>query len=155
VVIPAGAYRFDRVEASYELGTQRRFSGRLSVETGGFFGGDRTEARYEGRVEITPRLSVETSIAVNWVELPQRAFTTELVRARANYTLSPRMFVSALAQYNSESSSFGINARFRWEFEPGSDLFVVYSDGRDTRRGGLGSLVNRAVIVQLTKLVRF
>jgi hypothetical protein len=28
--------------------------------------------------------------------------------------------------------------RLRWEYTGGSDLFVVYSDGRDTRsRGGL------------------
>jgi hypothetical protein len=27
------------------------------------------------------------------------------------------------------------NARFRWEFDPGSDLFVVYSEGRDTAHG--------------------
>ena len=42
------------------------------------------------------------------------------------------MFVSALTQYNSSSHSVSINARFRWEYRPGSDLFVVYSDGRDT-----------------------
>ena len=42
-----------------------------------------------GRVEVTPQLSVEPSISLNWVELPQGSFTTELLRARVNYTLSP------------------------------------------------------------------
>ena len=45
VVIPVGGYDFDRVEASYELGTQRRVTGRLSFETGGLFG-TRSEASY-------------------------------------------------------------------------------------------------------------
>ena len=155
VVIPVGTYRFDRVGASYELGTQRRVSGSLSVETGGFFGGTRTEAGYWGRVEITKQLTVEPSVSLNWVELPQGRFTTELLRARVNYMLTPRMFVSGLMQYNSESGSMGLNARFRWEFEPGSDLFVVYSDGRDTRLGGFPSLTNRGLIVKFTNLMRF
>ena len=155
VVIPVGEYDFERVEASYELGTQRRVSGRLSLEAGGFFGGNRTEASYWGRVEVTPQVSVEPSISLNWVDLPQGRFTTELVRARVNYTVTPRMFVSGLVQYNSEANSVGINARFRWEYEPGSDFFLVYSDGRDTRFGGFPSLVNRGLVVKFTKLVRF
>ena len=155
VIIPIGTYEFDRIRASYELGTQRRASGRLSLETGGFFGGDRTEARYEGRIEVTPQLSVEPGVSVNWVDLPQGTFATQLVRARVNYTLSPRMFVSGLVQYNSDSHSMSVNARFRWEYEPGSDLYLVYSDGRDTRLGGFPSLLNRGLVVKFTKLMRF
>ena len=155
VVIPVGGYDFDRIRASYELGTQRKVSGRLSLASGGFFGGNRTEASYRGRVEVTPQLSIEPSISLNWVDLPQGNFTTELLRARVNYMLSPRMFVSGLVQYNSDSSSLSINARFRWEYEPGSDVFLVYSDGRDTRFGGFPSLLNRGLVVKFTKLMRF
>ena len=73
-----------------------------------------------------------------------------------NYTLSPRMFVSGpRAVQLREPTRFGINARFRWEYEPGSDFFVVYSDGRDTRLGGFPSLTNRGLIVKFTKLMRF
>ena len=59
-----------------------------------------------------------------------------LFSTRATYTLSPRMFVSALVQYQSRTSSMTINARFRWEYLPGSELFVVYSDGRTTLNDG-------------------
>ena len=63
--------------------------------------------------------------------------------------------MSALAQYNSAAGAFGTNVRLRWEYEPGSDFFVVYSDGRDTTLGGLGRLESRGLVVKLTKLVRF
>lgn len=49
------------------------------------------------------------------------------------YTLSPRMFATALVQYSSDSNAMTANARFRWEYRPGSELFVVYNDERDTR----------------------
>ena len=38
------------------------------------------------------------------------------------YMLSPRMFISALVQYNSSIRTLSTNARFRWEYQPGSDL---------------------------------
>ena len=63
------------------------------------------------------------------------------------------MFVGGLFQFNSGSSSLSSNVRFRWEYEPGSDLFVVYSDGRDTELGGFPRLVNRTFAIKLTTAV--
>lgn len=37
----------------------------------------------------------------------------------------------------------------------GSELFVVYSDGRDTRARGVPALVNRTLAVKATRLFRF
>ena len=41
------------------------------------------------------------------------------------------MFASALLQYSSSDRAFSSNLRFRWEYRPGSELFVVYTDERD------------------------
>ena len=38
--------------------------------------------------------------------------------------------------------------RLRWEYTGGSELFVVYSDGRDTRGPGFPALVNRTLADQ-------
>jgi hypothetical protein len=40
----------------------------------------------------------------------------------------------------SNDSVFGMNLRFRWEYRPGSELFVVYTDERDTRVAGFPEL---------------
>ena len=42
----------------------------------------------------------------------------------------------------------------RWEYQPGSELFVVYNDQRDTALRP-PFLQNRAFIVKLTRLFRF
>lgn len=154
--IPVGQYSFDRVRAGLWFSGHRRFSGWVGFEAGGFFGGSRTEISFRNRVEVTPQISLEPNIALNWIDLPQGAFTTNLVRLRATYTLSPRTFVGALVQFNSEADAFTTNIRFRWEYRPGSDVFVVYSDGRDTLTGsGLGRLESRSFIVKMTRLFRF
>ena len=79
----------------------------------------------------------------------------ELVSSRLTYTLTPRMFVSALVQYQSRTDAVSTNARFRWEYLPGSELFVVYSDGRSTLTRGIPDLQNRSFVVKLTRLFQF
>jgi hypothetical protein len=154
-LVPAGVYDFGETRASYRFGPQRRLVGSLSASRGGFFGGQRSEAAYDGRLEVTPRLSVEPRISFNWIDLPDGSFSTRLISTRATYTATPRMFVGALLQYNSSSNTFTANARFRWEYSPGSDLFVVFTEGRNTATGPLERLVNRGVAVKLTRLLRF
>ena len=91
---------------SYQLGTQRRVNGTLSVGTGSFYSGHQTSASYRGRIAVATHLSLEPQVAVNWVDLPQGVFTTKLVSTRATVPLTPRMYVSALLQYNSTNTSF-------------------------------------------------
>ena len=108
-----------------------------------------------GRVEITPQFSVEPSISINRITLPQGAFTAKLISSRVTYTFTPRMFFGGLVQYNSGSDELSSNLRFRWEYQPGSELFVVYTDQRDTAMRSVPILENRAFIVKINRLFRF
>ena len=133
VTVPAGAYTLRISRAQFTIGQQRTVSGTLSLEHGPFYGGDRTAFRYRGaRVKLNARLALEPGVSVNLVSLPYGDFTTKLLTSRVTYTITPRMFLNGLVQYNSSNSSFTTNARLRWEYRPGSELFVVYNEGRDT-----------------------
>jgi hypothetical protein len=154
--VPGGAYHSPLVRASYTRGTQRRISGELSAARGGFYGGDRTDVSWRGRAEISPRLSIEPGVSMNWIALPGGSFTATLLTSRAMLSFTPRMLAAALVQYNSTTRSVTTNLRFRWEYRPGSDLFVVYSDGRETaldRRTPM--LMNRGLTLKMTRLFRF
>ena len=65
------------------------------------------------------------------------------------------MFTSALVQYNSGTNSVSANVRLRWEYRPGSELFVVYNEQRDTLARAFPGLANRAFIVKVNRLFRF
>ncbi len=162
VAIPVGGYRFQDTRVAYQFGRQRAFSGMLAVQHGSFYGGEKTTVEMglpggfrSGRLEITPQLSLEPGISYNRVELPQGRFTTRLVTNRTTYTATPLMFVSALVQYNSSNASLGANVRFRWEYQPGSELFVVYNEQRDTLTPRHPELQNRSFVVKINRLFRF
>jgi hypothetical protein len=155
VVIPVGGYSFDVARAAYTLGPQRRVSGDLTVAHGGFYAGDRTDLGYRGRLELSARFFLEPTVSFNWVDLPEGRFTAKLLSGRATFTFSPTLFVAALVQYNSANNVVSTNARFRWEYRPGSELFLVYNDGRDTLPPGAPVLLSRSLTFKLTRLFRF
>ena len=163
VTLPVGGYDFYTTRVGYIAGQQRRVSGEVVLEIGDFYNGDRkTISVNAARLQVTPQVSLEPSLSVNWVDLVQGSFTAKVARARATYTITPRMFVSGIVQYNSAGTSFGSNVRFRWEYRPGSELFVVYTDdfnsnGRfsaDPLRPDVTSLRNRAWVIKFNRLFR-
>ena len=156
VILRAGAYHFQDARVSFTRGTQRRVSGSVALQHGNFFSGDKTSVGVtSARLELGPQLSVQPGVSFNWVNLPEGDFTTELATARTTYTMTPLMFVSALLQYNSSNNSLGANIRFRWEYQPGSELFVVYNEQRDTLTPRFPELENRAFIIKINRVFRF
>ncbi len=161
VPIAPGAYDFDDVTASYEFGAQRRASGVITVQAGAFFDGDiRSVSLGSGRLALHRQLSIEPAVAVTRIELPTASFTTRLARARVDFGFTPLMFASALLQYNSADRSLGSNLRFRWEYAPGSELFLVYTDERDVTEERFATpsvvrgLKNRAFVIKVNRLWR-
>ncbi|HUR33118.1 MAG TPA: DUF5916 domain-containing protein [Vicinamibacterales bacterium] len=156
VTIPTGGYGFNEVHLLYNPGPQRPLSANVTFEYGQFYNGTRTSiSTSRGRLQVSPQITLEPGLTVNAVRMPEGDFTSTLLTTRATYTVNPRMSASALVQYNSTASSFNSNIRFRWEYQPGSDLFVVLTDNRDTTPGGFPELRNRAFVVKLTRLLRF
>ena len=157
VTIPTGGYGFTTTRLSYKLGQQRPVSGTLLLERGGFYNGDRSAVTYNAaRVNLSPRVSAEPSVAINWINLPTGSFTTKLIGSRMTFTLTPLMFASALVQYNSTTHVVNTNARLRWEYRPGSELFIVYNEERDSEAAlGLPGLQDRAFIVKVNRFLRF
>ncbi len=155
VILPPGTYKFDETRANYQLGPQRRVTGTATISVGTFYDGAKTEVGYTGRVEVNRHFLLEPRTSINWVDLPEGRFTARVIGTRTTVTLTPRTFVAALVQYNSTDNSVGVNTRFRWEYQPGSDLFVVYNEGRDTLARGFPELLRRSFTVKFTRLFRF
>ena len=156
VTIPVGGYDFATLRFGYNFGQQRRLSGNMTAEYGTFFSGHKTTLGLSrGRISLTDQFSVEPTYSINWVDLVEGSFRTNLVGTRVTYTMTPLMFTSALVQYNSSIDSISANIRFRWEYRPGSELFIVLNEERDTETRRFPEFVNRALIVKFNRLLRF
>ncbi|MGE0703658.1 MAG: DUF5916 domain-containing protein [Vicinamibacterales bacterium] len=153
--IAPGDYQFGETKLSYILGPLRPLVGTASVGYGGFYGGTKTEVAYNGRVPVTSQLSFEPTLTLTWLDMPDAAYRAQVVSTRTIYTITPRMMTSALFQFSSTAGVLATNARFMWEYRPGSELFLVYSDGRDTEGRGFPDLLNRSFAIKMTRLFQF
>lgn len=157
--IPIGGYSFNDVKFDYFLGPNRPLTGRVDLTIGGYFNGKITSLDLSrGRVDLTAALSFEPSVSFNWIDLPLGSFRADLVRGRINYTFSPRMFLSGFLQYNSMANTLSTNFRLRWEYSPGSELFVVYTEEQDTdplRPNRYVEMRNRGFVVKFNRLFRY
>jgi len=155
VVVPAGGYSYSTGRFSYSLGQQRRVSGRIGASTGSLYGGTKSDVTFSGRWGVIPQLSLEPSATLAWGSLPYGDFKARLVGSRITVTPSARMQISSLVQFNVDAKTVTSSARLRWEYTGGSDLFIVYSDGRDTQQTGFPGLLNRTFAIKATRLFRF
>ena len=155
-IIAPGDYRFRHVELVYTFGAQRPMSGSLFFRRGSFYGGDISVLEVNsGRMKVADRLSIEPSLSFNWLDLPSGSFKTKLVRTRASYSFSPRTYFSGLLQYNTESRAFSTNLRLRWEYRPGSEIFVVLTEERDIEDVRVAGLRNRGFVLKVNRLFTF
>ena len=113
------------------------------------------------RISITQRLAMEPSVTYTEVTRPKGSFVTRLARTRVDYAFSPLMFLSGLFQYSSADRTVNSNIRYRWEYAPGSEVFLVYTDERDaspdtyTPAPAVRGIRNRAFVIKVNRLFRF
>ncbi len=127
--IPAGEYQFNRVRGEVATGMQRPLRLVLSVQNGGFFGGDRLEKFVELQWRQSAYLFLGVSFTENVVDLPSGHFTSHLASLRADLAFNSKWSWSNFMQYDNTSDAFGLNSRLRFIPEAGKEMVLVLNHG--------------------------
>jgi hypothetical protein len=127
--VPVGEYNFDRVRAEIATGMQRPLRVVLSVQDGGFFGGDRLEKIVELQWNQSAHFSTGLAFTENVVDLPSGSFTSHLASLRADVAFDSKWSWSNFLQYDNTGDAFGINSRLRYEPEAGQEMMLVLNHG--------------------------
>ncbi|HEY0782048.1 MAG TPA: DUF5916 domain-containing protein, partial [Thermoanaerobaculia bacterium] len=128
VFIAPGRYRFDRYEAEAQSSPSRPWRVGGKVWFGAFFSGRLVQ--WSGFVDWTGfdgHLRVEASGETDVGRLPEGDFIERLWQLKTFYAFTPDLTAAAFTQYDSASRDLGLNARLRWTFSPGCDLFLVWN----------------------------
>ena len=136
VSIPVGEYRFTQVKSRYSSNASRPLAFSADVNAGEFYSGTIRGFIGSVRWRLNANLAASTAFEANAVTLPRGAFDTQLARFRLDYSFNTRMFLNAFVQYNSATSSWLTNIRYRFIYRPLSDFYLVYNDTRPAGRTG-------------------
>ena len=139
-------------EGSLELSSDRRkrlaFAGELSG--GQFFNGSRYGVEAQASYRVQPFAALSVNAVYNRINLPApyaRGTDLFLLGPRADITLTKSLFLTGVAQYNSQIENVNLNFRLQWRYAPVSDVFVVYTDNLNS---GTGAVRNRAIVAKVT-----
>ena len=127
--VPVGEYNFDRVRAEIATGMQRPLRVVLSVQDGGFFGGDRLEKFVEFQWNQSAYFSMGLSFTENIVDLPSGSFTSHLASLRTDVAFDSKWSWSNFLQYDNSGDVYGINSRLRYVPEAGQEMMLVLNHG--------------------------
>ncbi|MDH3733220.1 MAG: carbohydrate binding family 9 domain-containing protein [Gemmatimonadota bacterium] len=152
VTIPVGAYDFREGSVSYSASPGRVLTGRVILTGGGFFDGTRRTVGAELLWKPSYHLSIDVSASYNDISLPGGDVTANIYGVRTDYGFSTKLFLSAFVQYNAAVDQVVANVRFNFLHSPLSDLFLVYTERRDT---ALGEMLERVLTAKLSKSIGF
>jgi Domain of unknown function (DUF5916) len=152
VTIPAGAYTNREATLRYQMGQARPLYGNARVATGDFYGGRRDVYGAGVTWRVRYDLSFDGSLTRNDVRLPAGSFLADVAGVRARYAWSTQLSGIAYVQYNTQSRALVTNARVNLRYAPLSDIFLVYTERRNT----LTDVRNeRSVALKITRMVQF
>jgi hypothetical protein len=101
----------------------------LSVQDGGFFGGDRLEKFVEVQWRHSAYFSMAAIFEENDVDLPSGSFTSHVASLRTDIAFNSRWSWSNLVQYNNTDNALGVNSRLRFIPEAGREMILVFNHG--------------------------
>jgi hypothetical protein len=124
VPVHPGRYEWTNINGFIETTNARMISARVDVMCCSFYNGDylRTDFRLDIRpsalIQLIPQYTY-TQISLPTGDLNIHLFTSDVI---LNFTPDMQLFTQI--QYDNISENFALSFRYRWEYEPGQELFV-------------------------------
>ena len=156
VVIPPGSYCWTRYRAEVNTATKRPWVIDAAWWWGGFYGGTLKQLEFAATLKPSRHVALSVQAERNTVTLPEGAFNTDILTLKADYNVTANLSWANLAQYDNDSRVAGLQSRFRWILQAGSDLFFIVNRGwrRRVDEGGFEPVFDRAS-AKLQYTVRF
>lgn len=136
VAVPPGEYWFHEAKARLQLPRTDLFRGALTATAGSFYGGRRLGLALDPAWNPSRYLELGAGYEVNRLTFPDRglATTAHLARLKVQIAFDTRMSLSTFGQFSNDADLTSFNIRFRYNFREGTDLWIVYNEGLNTRR---------------------
>ncbi|MCD4684280.1 MAG: DUF5916 domain-containing protein, partial [Bacteroidales bacterium] len=135
VYIPAGSYWDNRFEIQFSTFRGRKIAADASVNVGEFYTGHRQEYEFYTHFNFNKHLNIGVDWQRNYIQLPQKSFTTDELGGRIDYAFNPKLQTSLFAQWNNEDENVLVNYRINWIPKIGSYFYFVINQEISTDSG--------------------
>lgn len=138
--VEPGNYWFHEGRVQMNLSRSSLLRGSATVSAGTFYDGWRVAVSGGPTISFSPHLEIGSNYQVNLVRFADRneSLTAHLARFRIQTALDTHFSATVLLQYSSTARRVSANARLRYHFREGNDLWFVYNDDVNTDQFVLG-----------------
>lgn len=136
VEVPGGEHRFREVTAELRFPRSTRIRGNYVLAGGSFYDGSRIGVSANPTVNFSRHLEIEGGYEVNRLSFPERSVgtTTHVGRLKVQTAYDAHLSFSAFVQYSNVAELTSVNARLRYHFGEGTDLWIVWTEGLNVER---------------------
>jgi Domain of unknown function (DUF5916)/Carbohydrate family 9 binding domain-like len=147
LTVPPGQYQFDDGGVEFRSNRSAALSGSAELIAGEFWTGRQRSVSGSVRLRLNAHLALSTSLSRSLITLPDGSFTGDLVGLRADWSVTPRMFLNAFVQYNGETDTWLTNIRYNFIHRPLSDIYLVWNETRSA------AITRRALLLKYTYML--
>jgi len=135
--IEEGDYEWNTITIGGGMSNKRKLGATASIAIhDGWYDWDRTDYNLGFRWSINKHLLLTTAHRYSHFEQEDVDEDVMLNSARLLVNINPNMGLLNVVQHDSYTDTIGLYSRFRWEWNPGQELFLVLRQGyRDDYRG--------------------
>ena len=133
VTVPVGDYEAHTTGVFFNSSTARPASLNVFGEYQRTFGGTVFNVNSTLTLAANEHLSFGLGHTYGGVDLPNGAFRFNLASLKAGVAVTTRLFLNGVVQVNSLDREVSSNIRLQYMYRPGSDIYLVYSEGRGSR----------------------
>lgn len=155
VPVTAGEYEWTAVSLNVETSIGRPISGVFEIRCCDWYGGTmfRTSASVNWRPDTTWEIGANHQFFN--ISLPTGDVEIQIYALNLTLNFTPDMQLRTQAQYDNISGAVTLSSRYRWEFSPGSELFVSLGESGDLIDGNHYRSATTQASVRIGHLMRF
>jgi hypothetical protein len=125
VIIPAGSYEWNNWNTHTQISRSLPLSFHMDVICCDYYNGNMVRISPDFRYRPSEYFEVNVSYDGQFISVPGGKVDINIGSIDGLINFTPDMQFAIQAQYDNISQSFGFLGRYRWEYRPGSELFVA------------------------------
>ena len=123
VPVPAGRYLWTNVGARFSSFNGRIVSADAEIICCSFYDGSSVDAKVSLTYRPSPYFEITPAYRGTFIDLPRGHVDIHLTTFDSVLNFTPDMNVALQVQYDNISGNLGLSLRYRWEYEPGNEIF--------------------------------
>lgn len=134
--VTPGDYWFHEAQLQYRASRAGRIRPNITLTAGSFYDGTRVGISARPSWNLSRYLEVGAEYDFNAIRFPHRneSLDVHLARLRVQTALNIHLSLATFFQFNSAHDAANVNARLRYNFREGQDLWIVYTETVNTER---------------------